>query len=619
MPNILAMSFEGHLAPSFDLRCLEPGRKLPDGWGIGYYPGGEPSASVLKEPAPNEGSIRSELVKAWQHLESSLFLVHIRTAMWGIQSDANTQPFSRAWGGRDWMMAHAGSLHERLRPREGAVFEPVGSTDTEEIFCELLSRMAALRWRSLADAMLPTLQAWLEEINHLGTLNLVFTDGRDLCVYADRDEPDGLFLWQILPPEECLVFGDDDLQVDLARRGVKTRKGVVISSNPLTPAPTGRTSWEKIPPGKLMIFRQGAIWSEMDPRPRDSIPPRPTQAPPAPVSQPPARAVSMPPPARRPVQPEATPSIPPVVAAAATRRARRKLVDTQVKRLGISHRTSYQYANVVERSTHILRLIPIHDRLQTLLKSEVKLSVDGRQRDYDDVFGNRVRRVIIERPFQELVIEAESEVEVLDVNPLGFNPLSARSMIPLVWMPWQRHMLQPYLLPPELPESELAELVDYAMSFVERNDYDLLDTLLDMNSAIHEEYRYVPGSTNNATTPFEVYVNRAGVCQDFTNLFICLARLLSVPARYVCGYLYLQEKNPNQVQAAASHAWVQVYLPDIGWRGFDPTNGVLTQTDHVRVAVGRSRGDATPTEGTLFVGGGPGTLDVDVRVRLIQP
>ncbi|MEZ0311543.1 MAG: class II glutamine amidotransferase, partial [Myxococcota bacterium] len=57
MPNLLAMSFEGELAPSFDLRCLKPGHKLPDGWGIGYYPGGEPSAVVLKEPAPPTESI----------------------------------------------------------------------------------------------------------------------------------------------------------------------------------------------------------------------------------------------------------------------------------------------------------------------------------------------------------------------------------------------------------------------------------------------------------------------------------------------------------------------------------------------------------------------------------
>jgi transglutaminase-like putative cysteine protease len=161
-------------------------------------------------------------------------------------------------------------------------------------------------------------------------------------------------------------------------------------------------------------------------------------------------------------------------------------------------------------------------------------------------------------------------------------------------VPWQRQVLQPFLLPEELPESELQELIEYAMSFVKRNDYDLLDTLLDLNEAIHGEYRYVQGTTTLLTTPFETYATRRGVCQDFTNLFICLARLLSVPARYVCGYIYTGPKAVNQAQGEASHAWAQVYLPEVGWRGFDPTNGVVTQTNHVRVAMGRSWRDATP-------------------------
>src|SRR5215468_7253526 len=114
MPNLLAMSFEGELAPSFDLRCLHPGAKLPDGWGLGFYPGGEPCAQVLKEAAPPSGSIRSELVKAWEHLESSLFVLHIRRARWGPLTDANTQPFARSHGGRDWLVAHGGSLAHRI-------------------------------------------------------------------------------------------------------------------------------------------------------------------------------------------------------------------------------------------------------------------------------------------------------------------------------------------------------------------------------------------------------------------------------------------------------------------------------------------------------------------------
>ena len=108
------MSFEGELAPSFTLHCLDAGRALPDGWGLGYYPAGEPSAAILKEPAPPQASIRSQIALAWEQVASNVFVLHIRHATWGALSDANTQPFSRTWGRRDWLMAHAGSLDRAL-------------------------------------------------------------------------------------------------------------------------------------------------------------------------------------------------------------------------------------------------------------------------------------------------------------------------------------------------------------------------------------------------------------------------------------------------------------------------------------------------------------------------
>jgi predicted glutamine amidotransferase len=197
MPKYLAMSFEGDYAPSFDLHCLRPGRRPPDGWGLGYYPGGGASAAVLKEPTPPYGSIRSELVKAWEHLESSLFVLHIRVATWGPVSDANTQPFSRSWGGRDWLIAHAGSLRERLEMRAGARFEAVGSTDTEQLFCELLERIADQGWRSLADADPVLLQQWFAELNTLGTMTTCLTDGQDLVVYADATESGDVYVCEI--------------------------------------------------------------------------------------------------------------------------------------------------------------------------------------------------------------------------------------------------------------------------------------------------------------------------------------------------------------------------------------------------------------------------------------
>src|SRR5215510_6686344 len=116
MPNLISMSFEGDLSPSFDLRCLAPGRPAPDGWGIGFYPGTEPSVSVFKEPAPATGSARSTLVQMWDRVSSSIFVLQFRAARWGSISDANTQPFVRTHGRRAWLFAQAGSLDQRIDP-----------------------------------------------------------------------------------------------------------------------------------------------------------------------------------------------------------------------------------------------------------------------------------------------------------------------------------------------------------------------------------------------------------------------------------------------------------------------------------------------------------------------
>ncbi|MCC6873285.1 MAG: transglutaminase family protein [Sandaracinaceae bacterium] len=285
--------------------------------------------------------------------------------------------------------------------------------------------------------------------------------------------------------------------------------------------------------------------------------------------------------------------------------------------LSVVHRTTYRYEKPVEHSTHLYRLRPVHDRMQEVLEHELVLSSKGLRHEYEDVFGNATTRTEVESPYQELRIEARSLVRVREASAHDLFSPERRFTLPLVWMPWQRQMMLPYLLPPELPETQLAELYEYAMAFVERQDHDLSRTLLDLNRTIYRDYKYVSGSTTLATTPFDVYVNRKGVCQDFANLVICLARLLSIPARYRVGYIHTGAEYENKMQSEASHAWVEVYLPWRGWVGFDPTNGCMAGLDHVRVAAGRNYRDATPTSGTIYKGGGFETLSVDVRVEVV--
>lgn len=288
------------------------------------------------------------------------------------------------------------------------------------------------------------------------------------------------------------------------------------------------------------------------------------------------------------------------------------------RRFAVRHDTHYHYDQPIRRSAHTVHLRPIDDAEQRVQSYRLSIAPHSAPVEFEDVFGNRAARFTIDEPYSSLTIRAESTVHLLGEDPFAFARSSIRPAFPLAWMPWEHMMLAPYLAPLELPEAQLRELYDYAMSFVEQNHYDLMETLFAINLTLFREWRYLPGSTRLETTPYEVLTSKRGVCQDFANLFICMARLLAIPARYVCGYVYTggggtDLQGAGRAQSEASHAWLQLYIPNVGWKGFDPTNGVMTSTNHIRVSYGRHYRDVTPTAGTLYSSAKEG-MKVDVRV-----
>lgn len=276
----------------------------------------------------------------------------------------------------------------------------------------------------------------------------------------------------------------------------------------------------------------------------------------------------------------------------------------------IVHETNYQYTSPVTRSKNLFRLQPVHDLAQTVLDYKLKISSKASQIcNFTGAFGNHASFIEITEPYSELSFLSQSIVSVTEL-PKNTELTHQPRTMPLIWMPWDRVMMQAYLQTPELPESELFELSNYAMTFVKKNDNNVMSVLNDMNMTIYKEFLYASGSTTFATTPYQVYISRKGVCQDFANLLICLARLLNIPARYRVGYIYTGGAYENKIQSDASHAWVEVYLPYLGWTGFDPTNGCMAGKNHIRVASGRHYMDATPTSGTVFA------ADTDIKERL---
>jgi len=154
------------------------------------------------------------------------------------------------------------------------------------------------------------------------------------------------------------------------------------------------------------------------------------------------------------------------------------------RRLSVRHTTHYTYDRMVTRSSHRLHLCPVVDNRQRVLNYKLEVSTPVDVIDYEDVFGNRTERFDIVTPYNQLTICAKSIVEISDFDPFAFVTIPIRPAYPLVWMPWERVMLSPYLTPVELPDTQLQEITEYAMSFVNRNEQDLMEALFAINLEI---------------------------------------------------------------------------------------------------------------------------------------
>ena len=285
----------------------------------------------------------------------------------------------------------------------------------------------------------------------------------------------------------------------------------------------------------------------------------------------------------------------------------------------LRHRTTYSYAATVTFARCVLRLTPQSSARQTVLEHAVVVTPSPVQTvERTGPFGENTLTVVVDKPHKALIIEANSRVDV-HAQPVD-APSQSRS-----WEAVRDASYQTASLGPEGPASYLyptartpivGSITDYARaSFTPGRP--VIEAAAELMRRMKADFTYDSEATDVSTSPAESFEARRGVCQDFAHIMISGLRGLGLPGAYVSGYLRTNPPRgrPRLEGADATHAWVSLWCgEDRGWIGFDPTNAILAQDDHIVLATGRDYSDVAPIDGIILA---PGEQQLKVEVDVV--
>ena len=265
-------------------------------------------------------------------------------------------------------------------------------------------------------------------------------------------------------------------------------------------------------------------------------------------------------------------------------------------RLAIRHTTQYTFDKPVAHALQRLRLTPKATQGQTVLDWRMDYTHARAELEYEDQHHNHVTLVSVEPGAQQVTIACEGTVETSDhAGVIGRHA----GHLPLWSFLGQTDLT--------LPGPKLRQLI---RGLDVRPD-DTLAYLHALSSAVRAQIAYGTGATEVGTTAEQAVETGCGVCQDHAHIFIGAARLASIPARSVSGYLMMNDR----IDQEATHAWAEAHVEGLGWVGFDVSNGISPDPRYVRLATGRDYRDAAPITGISF---GSATEELHVAVAVEQ-
>lgn len=263
--------------------------------------------------------------------------------------------------------------------------------------------------------------------------------------------------------------------------------------------------------------------------------------------------------------------------------------------LKISYKTKYNYDAPIDYALQQARITPKSRNGQTVLDWKIELSGAKTELEYSDENNNLVTLLSMESGTQEFEVYCHGEVEVENLSGVvgphgGYAPL---------WY-FQR----------STPLTKAGPRVRKTAQELGASPNNEIEYFHGLSALIAEKVKYQQYSTEISMGAEDVLENATGVCQDHAHVFIAVARNLGFPSRYVSGYLMMDDR----VDQEATHGWAEVYLSDLGWVGFDVSNGISPDDRYVRVATGLDYQQAAPLSGLRF-GSGNESMIVSLQVQ----
>lgn len=283
--------------------------------------------------------------------------------------------------------------------------------------------------------------------------------------------------------------------------------------------------------------------------------------------------------------------------------------------LTIRHETRYTYERPVGFGPWRLLVRPRDSHAIRLTDASLTFSPPGETRWAYDALGNSVCFFTPHGQATELLIASELTIRRYPAQLGAARPEDPLTLTPVVYDRADRLLLAPFMEPAS--EDPEAELLRWVRGVADQAGERALDFLLRLNAHIHDSFTYSARYEPGVQPPETTVKLGSGACRDFAWLMVEALRRLGFAARFVTGYLF-SPANLEMRGAGATHAWCEVFLPDLGWIEFDPTNALAESSDLIPIAVARTPEEAAPISGGLVGDPGSSRMEVHVDVRPAQ-